>query len=274
MSRRVRTVPSSTPGVRLAVEEVGPADAPALLLLHGFPFSRSMWEPQLASLAGAVRLIAPDARGAGASDPGDGQTTMETLVDDLFRVLDAVAPGPVVGCGLSMGGYILLRALEREAGRFRAVILCDTRSEPDGDEGRLARADAVRRLRDEGVPAFADGFLSSVLAPGTSERDPELVAALRRRIASNSALGIRGLLLAMATRTDTTPSLRRIAVPTLVLAGSEDALTPPARARAMAERIPGARFAEIPGAGHLSNVEAPEAFGRALSEFLASLDAG
>lgn len=274
MTRRVLSVPSSTPGVRLAVEEAGPADAPVLLLLHGFPLTRSMWDPQLAALAGPARLVVPDARGAGASDPGDGQTTMETLVDDLFSVLDVLAPGRVVGCGLSMGGYILLRALEREPGRFRAVVLCDTRSEADDDEGRINRAAAIRRLREEGVPAFADGFLASVLAPGTAERDPALVAGLRRLIVSNAPAGLRGLLLAMATRTDTTPSLSRIAVPTLVLAGSEDALTPPEGARAMAARIPGARFAEIPGAGHLSSVEAPEAFGRTLSEFLASLDAG
>jgi 3-oxoadipate enol-lactonase len=270
---RVRSVPSSSPGVLLAVEEAGPPGAPAVVLLHGFPLSRSMWEPQLAALSGARRLIAPDARGVGASDVGDGQATMELLVDDLFALLDASQPGPVVGCGLSMGGYVLLRALEREPERFRAAVLCDTRSEADSDEGRLSRAATIRRIREDGVGPFADGFLGQVLAPGTAARDPELVARLRRLILANPPSGLRALLLAMATRTDTTPSLSRIAVPVLVLVGSEDALTPPAGARAMAARIPGARFEEIPGAGHLSNVEAPAAFGRALEAFLASLDA-
>lgn len=274
MSRRVRTVPSSTPGVRLAVEERGPPDAPAIVLLHGFPLSRAAWEPQLVSLSSAFRLLAPDARGAGASDLGDGQTTMETLVEDLFTVLDALRPGPVVGCGLSMGGYVLLRALEREPERFGAAVLCDTRSGADSDEGRVARAAAIRRIREEGVPAFADAFLPSVLAPGTRERDPALVDRLRRLIVSNAPAGLCGLLLAMATRTDTSPSLGRVAVPTLVVCGSEDALTPPAEARALAARIPDARFAEIPGAGHLSNVEAPGAFDRALETFLASRGAG
>lgn len=272
--RRVRTVPSSTPGVLLAVEEAGPPDAPVVVLLHGFPLSRAMWEPQLGALAGPWRLVAPDARGVGASEVGDGQTTMETLVDDLFAVLDALGQGPVVGCGLSMGGYILLRALEREPGRFRAAVLCDTRAEADSDEGRLSRAAAIRRIREEGVGRFADGFLASVLAPGTAERSPGLVAGLRRVILANPPAGLRGHLLAMATRTDTTASLSRIAVPTLVVVGAEDALTPPDGARAMAARIPGARTVEIPGAGHLSSVEAPGAFDRALGEFLASLDAG
>lgn len=274
MTRRLSSVPSSTRGVTLAVEAAGPRDAPTVVLLHGFPLSGAMWDPQLASLGRDWRLLAPDARGVGASDLGDGQTTMEMLVEDLFSLLDALAPGPVVGCGLSMGGYVLLRALEREPERFRGVVLCDTRSEADGDAERLSRADAIRRLREQGVPAFTDRFLSSVLAPGTRERDPALVGRLRRMICSNSPAGLRVLLLAMAMRTDTTPSLSRIAVPTLVLAGSEDALTPPEGARVMAARIPGARFEEIPGAGHLSNVEAPGAFDRALSDFLASCDAG
>lgn len=258
-------------GVRLHAVDRGPRDSIPVIFVHGFPFDHRMWEPQLDALSDAWRTVAYDVRGLGASGPGDGQYTMETFVDDLFAVMDGLQTGPGVGCGLSMGGYILLRAVEREPDRFRALVLCDTRSEADSDEGKLKRAATIRRVKAEGVGPFAEEFPELVLAAASFERRPELVARVREMIRASGVLGICGAQLAMAGRTDTTHSLGRISAPTLLLFGEEDSLTPPSVGEAMARRIPGAELRVIPGAAHLSNLESPEAFTGELRAFLERL---
>ncbi len=251
------------------MREAGPDAAPIVVLLHGFPLNSAMWMPQIEALQSEWRVIAPDARGVGSSDLGQGQYTMELLVDDLFAVLDGTSEDrPVVAVGLSMGGYILLRALEREPDRFRGVVLCDTRSAPDGNAGKLARAVGVRRIREEGLAPFAHDFLGAVLAPDTGVRRPGLRQELQRLILENSPVGVSGQLLAMVSRTDTTDFLSRIGVPTLVMVGSADRLTPPAVGREIAGRIPNSVFVEIAGAGHLSSIESPVEFNRVLRKYL------
>jgi pimeloyl-ACP methyl ester carboxylesterase len=255
--------------VLLGVREAGAADAPPLLFLHGFPLSGEMWAPQVAEFEGDWRTLAPDVRGCGTSDVGTGQYTMETLVDDLFAVLDRTVPGKqVVAVGLSMGGYILLRALEREPARFRGVVLCDTRSAADGRAGRLARAIGIRRIEQEGLEPFVEDFLTAVLAPGTRHTRPDLWDDLKRMMMGNSPIGVRGQLLAMASRVDTGRVLGKISVPALVVSGAEDRLTRPADGKAMAAKIPNSVFSEIEGAGHLSSIEAPAAFNRVLRRYL------
>ena len=225
-----------------------------------------MWAPQVEEFSGEWRTLAPDVRGCGASDVGTGQYTMETLVDDLFAVLDRTAgAAPVVAVGLSMGGYILLRALEREPARFGGVVLCDTRSAADGRTGKLARAIGIRRIEREGLEPFVDDFLGAVLAPGAR---PALWAELKRMMMRNSPIGVRGQLLAMACRTDTGRVLGKISVPALVVNGTEDRLTRPSDGKAMASKIPNAVFSAIDGAGHLSSIEAPAAFNRVLRRYL------
>ncbi|MCL7961432.1 MAG: alpha/beta hydrolase [marine benthic group bacterium] len=265
----IRRLDSSSPGVLLGVREAGEASSPPLLFLHGFPLHGAMWAPQVAAFSSEWRTIAPDARGAGASDVGTGQYTMELLVDDLFAVLDQVAHDePVVAVGLSMGGYILLRALEREPQRFRGVVLCDTRSAADGRTGKLARAIGIRRIEQEGLEPFVDDFLEAVLAPGTRAKRPESWSGLKRMMMENSPIGVRGQLLAMASRVDTGRVLGSISQPSLVVNGSEDRLTRPAAGKAMAAKIPNAVFSMVEGAGHLSSVEAPAEFNRILGRYL------
>ncbi len=265
----IRRLGSSSPGVLLGVREAGEMSSPPLLFLHGFPLHGAMWAPQVAEFSSEYRTIAPDSRGAGASDVGTGQYTMELLVDDLFAVLDQVAgEAPVVAVGLSMGGYILLRALEREPDRFRGVVLCDTRSAADGRTGKLARAIGIRRIETEGLEPFVDDFLDAVLAPGTRQMRPEFWARLKRTMMENSPIGVRGQLLAMASRIDTGRVLGSISVPSLVVNGSEDRLTRPSAGRAMAAKIPNAVFSVVEGAGHLSSVEAPVEFNRILGTYL------
>ena len=260
-------------GVSLHVDVQGPDDGMPLVMLHAFPLSGSMWAQQVAALADRYRIVAPDYRGFGASEPGDGQYTIELFVDDLLAVLDALELNRVAACGLSMGGYVLLRALERAPERFRAVVLADTRSQADDDAGRLARAASLKALKANGLDAFAEQFSAKLLGTTTLSRDPALRESVATTIRRNHPLAVGGALLALAARTDTTAALRKLAVPALILVGEEDAITPPAMSRAMADAAPGAKLVQIPAAGHLSNLESPDAFNRALADFLTGVPA-
>ncbi len=242
-----------------------------VVFLHAFPLASAMWRPQLEAVGGKYRALAYDTRGFGKSDPGDGVYLLEAFVDDLIAFLDGEKIEKAVLCGLSMGGYVALRAAERNPERVAALVLADTRSDADGNEAKLKRAkgaDAIARL---GLDAYAGTFLKSVLAPRTLAENPALVESLRKIIVANPPLGVRAALIAMAGRTDTTASLAAIRVPTLILVGEEDLPTPPALARGLHEAIAGSRLEIIPGAGHFSNLENPEAFNRALLAFLDSL---
>jgi 3-oxoadipate enol-lactonase len=227
-----------------------------------------MWEPQLRGLSPKYRLIAYDMRGLGESKSGDGQTTMETMLDDLIGLLDALGLDSAVLCGLSMGGYLALRAAEREPRRVSGLVLADTRSSADDNAGRLARAGSIALIKRQGLGAFTDAFLPKLFSPKTLLEGRECVAAARQVVLRSDPAGVCGAILAMLSRTDTTDSLRRLRVPVLVLAGEHDSITPPEACRAMAAAIPGARSAVIPDAGHMSSLENPEAFNAELSGFL------
>jgi 3-oxoadipate enol-lactonase len=249
------------------VERGLPNGLPAVFI-HGFPFNHEMWDPQMRTLSNRIRAISYDIRGHGASDVGDGQFTIELFVDDLIALLDHLVIDKAVLCGLSMGGYIALRAIERYPERVRALVLCDTKSEPDGNEAKIKRAATLKSIKSAGVPAFADEFVKSIFAPETCRVNDALVDRIRRMIVANAPLGISGTLLALAARTDTTPSLPAIHVPTLILTGDQDILTPPAAAEALHDRITGSRMAIVPKAGHMSNLENPAFFDSELESFL------
>jgi pimeloyl-ACP methyl ester carboxylesterase len=229
-----------------------------------------MWDPQIGALAASCDLIAPDMRGHGDSGVGDGQFTIETLVDDVLAILDALALETVVGCGLSMGGYVLLRALERAPERFRAAVLVDTRVEPDDDAGKLARAASLGTVQKQGADALIVPFVEKLLGKTTQQRHPALRDQLLTMMRRNSPKGICGALLALGMRTDTSGALRSLKMPSLVIVGDEDVITPPARAAHMAD-LSGAKLEVIPGAGHMSNMESPEIFNPILTDFLAPL---
>jgi len=167
-----------------------------------------------------------------------------------------------------MGGYIVLRALERMPVKLRAAVLCDTRSGADSTEGKIKRFAGMAQVKKEGSRAFADGFVRALFAPASFQRVPEAVERIRGVIAHIPPLSIAGTLLALAARTDTTPSLSSIAVPTLIIVGADDTLTPPAESEAMHRLIPGSVLKVIPDAGHVSNLENERAFNEALMPFL------
>ncbi|HEX9610698.1 MAG TPA: alpha/beta fold hydrolase [Gemmatimonadales bacterium] len=255
-------------GAELSVEVRG--EGVPVLFVHGFPLDRTMWRHQLAALTRWKR-IALDLRGAGASSvPADGYSVAR-YADDVVAVLDAVGVKQAVVCGLSMGGYVVFELLRRHAERVRAVVLADTRSEPDSEEGRRARDELIATAEREGPDAVAERMLPRMLAPVTFVEQPELVGEVRAMMRRWTVPGLVGALRALRNRPDSTDTLRQIRVPTLVLVGEEDHITPPAVAKPMAAAISGARLVTIPAAGHLAPLEQPLAVGGALSEFLDSL---
>ena len=227
-----------------------------------------MWEPQAEALSYIYRTVSYDVRGHGQSDAGDGQYSLEFFVDDLIDGMDHLKIENAVLCGLSMGGYIALRAVERHPDRFKGLVLCDTKSEADSDEVKIKRAAAVRAVKKDGVPPFASGFVKSVLTEKTLETRPDLVESVLKLMLGNSPLGISGALLAMAARTDTTAALAKMTLPALILVGQEDRLTPPSVSEAMMKRMPHAVMHVIPEAAHLSNLENPSVFNEQLLAFL------
>ncbi|HSA60155.1 MAG TPA: alpha/beta fold hydrolase, partial [bacterium] len=248
-------------------EDHGPREAGPLVLIHAFPLNLTMWNAQIQALSAERRVIAYDLRGHGESDVGDGQYTIELFVDDLIALLDHLRIDTTAVCGLSLGGYIALRALERHPERFNALVLCDTRSEADSDEAKIKRSAGLRLLKEKGVPSFAEEFVKPAFAPETFKTNPEIVHTTKGMILKNSPLGIGGALLALASRTDTTESLKRINIPTLVLVGEKDQITPPSAALSLKEKIPNAQMHVIPTAGHLSNLENPAEFNQRLAAF-------
>jgi pimeloyl-ACP methyl ester carboxylesterase len=257
-------------GVNLAVEVLG--EGPAVLFIHGYPLDRSLWREQIRALQG-FRRIAPDLRGMGQSDAPDLGYSMSIYAADLAALLDALGVDDVVLCGLSMGGYVALEFVKQWRSRVRGLVLMDTRADADAPDARRARDAAAATARDRGASAIADTMLSKMLAPATLGRRPDLAEALRAQMASAPVAGIVGALAAMRDREGSESLLSTLSdVPTLVVVGEADAITPPEQASAMAKSIPGARLAIIPGAGHLPPLEQPELTTERLREFLGSLD--
>lgn len=241
-----------------------------LLLVHGYPLSNAMWEPQVEALSKEFRVIAPDLRGHGETEAPAGPYTMELMADDLKGLLDHLNIDQAVIGGFSMGGYITFAFYRKYRERVRGLILADTRPQPDTPEARQGRTNSAELARREGAGAIADQMLPRLLSQDALQSKPQLAQKVRQIMASNSVNGIVGDLMALAERPDSVPLLPEIHCPTLIIVGEQDALTPVADSHLMAERIPNARLEILPKAGHLSNLEQPELFNQAVGSFLAS----
>ncbi|HEX6669246.1 MAG TPA: alpha/beta fold hydrolase [Gemmatimonadales bacterium] len=256
-------------GVSLAVEVRG--DGPAVLFIHGYPFDHTIWTHQVAALEGWCR-IAPDLRGMGQSDAPDLGYNVETYAEDLAELLDLLGAREVVLVGLSMGGYVAFEFLRRWRDRVRGLVLVDTRAEADTAEARMSRDASAATAREQGAGAIAEAMLPKVLGASTLGGSSATVERVRAMMAATPVAGIVGALGAMRDRPDSTPLLPQLAgLPTLVIVGDEDELTPPGQARAMAEAIPGASLVVIRSAGHIPPVERPAETTDALLAFLAGL---
>lgn len=259
---------SLSDGLGLAYEESG--SGVPLLFIHGWPHNRALWSGQLSGLATHARCIAPDVRGFGGS-PARGPYTIEQYADDMVGLLDALHLERVVVIGLSMGGYVAFDLLRRYRTRVRALVLASTRASADDAEARAKRLRLIEFIERQGIEALADQQLPGMLAAGTRASRPEVAGALRRIMASASPEGAIGAQRAMIARRDSTDLLRTIDVPTLVVGGAEDPITPPEALSAMAAAIPDARLELIAAAGHACAFEKPAAFDHLVGELLAGL---
>ncbi len=255
-------------GITINYTERGLPQGIPVVFIHGFPFNHTMWEPQMKALPNHFRAITYDIRGHGESDVGDGQYTIEFFVDDLLALLDHLVIDRAIVCGLSMGGYIALRAYERFPERIKALVLCDTKSEADTNEAKLKRSSTAKNVKMTGTGAFADDFATAIFAPQTSQSHPAVVESVKKMIRANSPVGIAGAAIALGCRTDTSAVLPAIKAPTLILVGEHDKLTPPAVSETMHRQITNSELHVIPYAAHMSNLENAQAFDTYLIEFL------
>lgn len=253
-------------GVRLACEVQG--DGRPILYVHGFPLSGRMWHPILPLMSDAGKLIVPDLRGFGASE-ATADAEMADYADDLAALLAALGEKrPAVVVGLSMGGYIAFEFHRRHRGSVAALVLADTRAEGDTAESAKARLESAEKVLMEGSRIIGDAMVEKLFAPAAAARTKE---EWRTIMAEASPIGVAAALRAMSRRTDFRPLLADIRVPTLIVVGAADSITPVDGSRRMHEAIPGSRLEIIPDAGHMTPVEQPQAFARAVREFIGAL---
>jgi len=250
-------------GIDMAYRDEG-AGLP-ILFIHAFPLHSAIWERQIVAFSPQHRVIAPDLRGLGASARGSGAASVDQYADDLAALLGHLEIEQATVVGLSLGGYISFALWRRHRERIAALILADTRAGADTEAGKQGREKNAQLAEAAGPGAIADQMLPKLLGSNAPAALREEVRAI---IESNDSAGIAAALRAMAARPDSTPLLATIDVPTLVIVGADDTLTPPSEAEAMFNAIPGCRIAELPSAGHLSNIEVPEAFNAQVAEFL------
>jgi len=260
-------------GITIGYDDKG--SGPAVCLIHGFPLDRRMWRPQVMALASAgYRVITPDLRGFGESDATEGPCTMELYADDLAALLDYLGVGHAVAGGMSMGGYVLLNLLERHPDRLTAACFIVSRSGADDEAGKERRLSLAGEVMKSGPRVTAELFEKILFATKTPRERPELIAEVYGWMLEKDAVGLAGGLLAMRGRKDYTGHLEGFHLPALVIGAEEDRAVPAENARALAAGLPQGRLCIIPGAGHLANLEQPEAFNSCLLEFLNNLPQG
>src|SRR5690242_2347127 len=255
--------------IQLAYTDTGMGQP--VVLLHGYPFNRTLWNEQVAALSNRYRVITPDLRGLGESEATPGAATMNRMAQDVAALLDHLEiPRPVIG-GLSMGGYVALAFYKQFRSRVRALILADTRAQADTEEGKQTRQQQAEKALAEGMAGIADSMLPKLLTPETVSKRPDLVKRVRDMMLKTKPEGAAGALLGMAERDDQTPLLSKIACPTLILVGREDPITPVRDSEKMNREIAGSRLVVIDHAAHVSNLEQFEQFNDELVQFLNSL---
>ena len=243
-----------------------------LVLIHGYPFNRSLWDEQVNALTHSYRVIVPDLRGFGETDASAGSATMNRMAQDVAHLLDHLGISQVAVGGLSMGGYVTLAFYKQFPSRVRALVLADTRAQSDTDEAKQTRAQQAEKALTEGMAGIADAMLPKLLTPETVSKHPEIVKRVRNMMVKTSPQGAAAALRGMAEREDQTSLLSQISVPALILVGSEDPITPVADSEKMHQAIAGSRLVVLEKASHVSNIEQADQFNAELERFLRESD--
>jgi pimeloyl-ACP methyl ester carboxylesterase len=247
------------------IRELG--SGPAIVLVHGFPLDGAMWSGVARALAPKFRVFKPDLPGRGNTDAAAPGSIAGYA--DFVEALVAELPPPVGIAGFSFGGYISLELMKRRPEKIRALALVDTRAAADDEAGRAKRDETIAAVQANGVRPVVESMPAKLLSPAALGR-PDLLERVQRMISRQKPETLAADLVAMRDRPDSVEFLPRVAVPTLVVVGEQDALTPPADSEALAAAIPGARLVRIPGAGHLTPMERPKAVAEAMAEFFSS----
>lgn len=240
---------------------------PVVVFLHGFPLSLGMWDAQEA-LSDRFRIVRFDARGHGGSGVGDSALTMDRIADDAAVLIERLRLGPVILAGCSMGGYAAFSFARKRASLLRGLVLVDTRAGADSPEARNGRGALAAKVMKDGAQAALDAFLPKLVGDTTRASRADVIAKLRDMVLATPKQGLSDALHGIAARPDSTSFLREIAVPTLVVCGEEDVITPRAEAEILQKGIKGAELAMIPKSGHLPPMETPEEFNTVLRRFL------
>jgi pimeloyl-ACP methyl ester carboxylesterase len=240
----------------------------AVVFIHGFPFDKSMWDDQCKLLSKDHFTVTFDLRGHGESEVGSGQYLVEFIVDDLFDVMGHVGLNTAVVCGLSIGGYAALRAVEREPSRISGLVLCDTKSAADTNAAKLNRASQIKMILAGKKSQFAEDMARALFAPENFEKNKTAVNKIISIMKSTNETALIGTLIALAARMDMSESLEKISVPALIITGDKDKVATQADAEFMQSKIKHSKFVLIHGAGHLSNLENDKEFNSALVSFL------
>lgn len=245
----------------------------ALVLLHAFPIGANLWEPQMRAIPRGWRLITPDLRGFGGSTETDsvGALSIGDYAEDVVDLLAELGVARAVIGGCSMGGYAALALYQSNPELVSALVLANTRAGADSPESRANRRNMLALVDREGPSGVAREMMPKMLSQLTKETNPSVEANVRRLIKQQSPIAIRTAIHRMMHRPDSMAMLPGVAVPTLVITGADDQMIPVDESRRMAAAIPGATLVIVPGAGHLANLEQPEAFNAALTQFLATL---
>ena len=252
--------------IQLVYDDVG--TGPAVVLIHGYPFNRSLWNEQVEALSGNYRVVTPDLRGFGESDASEGPATMNRMAQDVAKLMDQLGIDRAVIGGLSMGGYVALAFVKQFPLRVEALVLADTRAQADTEEGKQTRHQQAEKALSEGMAGIADGMLPKLLTPETVSKRPEVVKRVRDMMLKTKPQGAASALLGMAEREDQSEFISTIDVPTMIVVGREDAITPLADSETMHSKIPHSHLVVLDNAGHVSNLEQTEHFNYALMKFL------
>jgi pimeloyl-ACP methyl ester carboxylesterase len=256
-------------GTKLAFDDAG--SGRAVVLVHGYPFNRTLWDDQVAALKDHFRVITPDLRGFGESDASDEPATMARMAQDIARLLDALdIPSAVIG-GLSMGGYVVLSFYKQFANRVDALVLADTRPQADTEEGKQLRARQRDQILRDGMAETAHAMLTKLLTPESISTRPDLVNRIQKMILGTKPAGAGAALMGMATREDQTELLREVRVPTLIMVGREDPITPVQDSELMRDLINGSQLVILEDAAHVANLEQSRSFNALLRSFLGRL---